>query len=91
MLHRHRHREPDDGRQPWPRATTVLENAAREPEVEDLADFLNAMGAKIDGAGTDVITIEGVDELQPARYTRHPRPHRGRHLSWSPRPSPAAT
>ncbi|HEY9052619.1 MAG TPA: UDP-N-acetylglucosamine 1-carboxyvinyltransferase, partial [Gammaproteobacteria bacterium] len=47
---------------------TILENAAREPEVVDLAHFLNAMGAKITGAGTDTITIEGVDGLQGTRY-----------------------
>lgn len=43
--------------------TTVLENAAREPEVQDLADCLIAMGARISGAGTSTITIEGVTEL----------------------------
>ncbi len=43
--------------------TTVLENAAREPEVVDLAQFLIAMGANIRGAGTDTITIEGVEKL----------------------------
>ncbi|MEE9411965.1 MAG: UDP-N-acetylglucosamine 1-carboxyvinyltransferase [Methylococcales bacterium] len=42
---------------------SVIENAAREPEVVDLANFLNALGAKITGAGTDTITIEGVDTL----------------------------
>jgi len=47
---------------------TVIENAAREPEVVDLANFLNAMGAKIDGAGTDTIRIEGVDRLSGTRY-----------------------
>lgn len=47
---------------------TVIENAAREPEVIDLANFLNAMGAKIRGAGTDTITIEGVDRLIGTRY-----------------------
>ena len=45
--------------------TTVLENAAREPEIINLADILNGMGAKINGAGTDVITIDGVDSLNP--------------------------
>lgn len=44
--------------------TTVLENAAKEPEINDLADFLIKRGARIDGAGTDEITIEGVRELQ---------------------------
>ena len=48
------------------RGTTVLENAAREPEIVNLADVLNAMGAEIRGAGTDAITIEGVDSLRPA-------------------------
>lgn len=43
--------------------TTIIENAAREPEVTDLAHFLNAMGAKITGIGTDVLTIQGVDKL----------------------------
>src|SRR5262245_1492411 len=47
---------------------TVLENAAREPEVVNLADCLNAMGAKISGAGTSTITIEGVDSLAGARH-----------------------
>jgi UDP-N-acetylglucosamine 1-carboxyvinyltransferase len=47
---------------------TVLENAAREPEVIDLADCLNAMGAHVKGAGTDVITIEGVRELHGATH-----------------------
>jgi UDP-N-acetylglucosamine 1-carboxyvinyltransferase len=46
--------------------TTVIENAAREPEVADLAKCLNAMGAKITGAGTDVIKIEGVKRLHGA-------------------------
>jgi len=48
--------------------TTVLENAAREPEVADLADCLKAMGARISGAGTDRIVIEGVAELHGARH-----------------------
>ncbi|MBS0364478.1 MAG: UDP-N-acetylglucosamine 1-carboxyvinyltransferase [Proteobacteria bacterium] len=47
---------------------TVLENAAREPEVVDLANFLIAMGAKIHGAGTDTITITGVPRLRGTRY-----------------------
>ncbi|HSO06406.1 MAG TPA: UDP-N-acetylglucosamine 1-carboxyvinyltransferase [Pelomicrobium sp.] len=50
------------------RGTTVLENAAREPEVVDLAECLNAMGARVAGAGTDVITIEGVERLHGARH-----------------------
>lgn len=48
--------------------TTVLENAAKEPEVVDLAECLNKMGAKISGAGTDVITIEGVEKLSGASH-----------------------
>ncbi len=48
--------------------TTILENAAREPEVVDLADCLNAMGAKISGAGTSTITIEGVERLRGVHY-----------------------
>ncbi|HER34776.1 MAG: UDP-N-acetylglucosamine 1-carboxyvinyltransferase [Halothiobacillaceae bacterium] len=47
---------------------TVLENAAREPEVVDLANFLNAMGADVRGAGSDVIRIHGVQRLQGVRY-----------------------
>lgn len=48
---------------------TVIENAAREPEVVDLATFLTAMGAHIDGAGTSTIRVEGVDELSPVEHT----------------------
>jgi UDP-N-acetylglucosamine 1-carboxyvinyltransferase len=48
---------------------TVIENAAREPEVEELALVLNKMGAKIQGAGTPNITIEGVDELHPIEHS----------------------
>ena len=48
---------------------TLLENAAREPEVIDLANALIAMGAKIKGAGESVIEIEGVDELTPVEYS----------------------
>lgn len=52
--------------------TTILENAAREPEIVDLANCLSAMGAKIHGAGTDTITIEGVPSLHGAEYTVMP-------------------
>ena len=48
--------------------TTVIENAAREPEVVDLANCLNAMGAHVSGAGTHTITIEGVENLRGTRY-----------------------
>jgi len=47
---------------------TVLENAAREPEIIDLAMILNKMGARIEGAGTDTIRIMGVSDLQPVSY-----------------------
>ncbi|MFD1955191.1 UDP-N-acetylglucosamine 1-carboxyvinyltransferase [Paenibacillus thailandensis] len=48
---------------------TTITNAAREPEIQDLQRFLNTTGAKIIGAGTDTITIDGVKELKPCRYT----------------------
>jgi UDP-N-acetylglucosamine 1-carboxyvinyltransferase len=47
---------------------TVIENAAREPEVVDLADCLNAMGAKVSGAGGDIVTVEGVERLGGAAH-----------------------
>jgi UDP-N-acetylglucosamine 1-carboxyvinyltransferase len=50
------------------RGESVLENAAREPEVVDLANFLNKMGAKIEGAGSDTIRIQGVERLVGADY-----------------------
>ncbi len=49
--------------------TTTIENAACEPEIEDLANLLNKMGAKINGAGTPTITIEGVEELGEAEHS----------------------
>lgn len=48
--------------------TTIIENAAEEPEIWDLANFLNSMGAKIHGAGVGKITIEGVDSLKGIEY-----------------------
>jgi UDP-N-acetylglucosamine 1-carboxyvinyltransferase len=48
---------------------TIIENAAREPETEDLIDFLNAMGAKIEGAGTSELRIHGVKKLHGCDYT----------------------
>lgn len=48
--------------------TTVLDNAAREPEVIDLCNMLNSMGAQIDGAGTSTITITGVEKLHPTEH-----------------------
>ncbi|MCO7224025.1 UDP-N-acetylglucosamine 1-carboxyvinyltransferase [Pleionea sp. CnH1-48] len=48
--------------------TTIIENAAREPEVVDLANCLNSMGAKISGAGTDTLVVEGVETLKGTHY-----------------------
>jgi UDP-N-acetylglucosamine 1-carboxyvinyltransferase len=52
--------------------TTVVDNAAREPEIVDLCAMLNAMGARIDGAGTSTITVDGVETLSPVAYTTVP-------------------
>ncbi|WP_066966470.1 UDP-N-acetylglucosamine 1-carboxyvinyltransferase [Microbulbifer sp. Q7] len=52
--------------------TSVLHNAAREPEIVDLAEFLIAMGAQIEGAGTDTIRVHGVPRLNPCSYTVMP-------------------
>jgi UDP-N-acetylglucosamine 1-carboxyvinyltransferase len=52
--------------------TTVIKNAACEPEVGDLAEYLNAMGANVKGAGTDTVKIEGVDKLNAARHSVMP-------------------
>lgn len=51
------------------RGTTIIENAAKEPHIVDLANFLNSMGADVRGAGTDVIKIHGVDTLHGTSYT----------------------
>jgi UDP-N-acetylglucosamine 1-carboxyvinyltransferase len=51
------------------RGTTVIENAAREPEIQDLASFLVQMGARIDGVGTPTIEVEGVEGFRPAEHT----------------------
>ncbi len=51
---------------------TVIENAAREPEITDLANFLSQMGAMIDGVGTSRVVIEGVEVLRPTTYTTIP-------------------
>ena len=51
------------------KGTTVIENAAREPEIADLAGMLTAMGARISGAGTHTVEIEGVESLHPADHT----------------------
>ena len=50
------------------RGETEIVNAAREPEITDLANCLNAMGAKIDGHGTDTVRVQGVDELRAAYH-----------------------
>ena len=60
---------------------TLIENAAREPEVVDLADFLNAWARSIEGAGTDTIRIQGVDAPRRRQYRGHARSHRDRDLS----------
>jgi UDP-N-acetylglucosamine 1-carboxyvinyltransferase len=52
--------------------TTVIDNAAREPEIVDICAMLGAMGARIDGAGTSTITVDGVDALAPVTYTTVP-------------------
>lgn len=54
------------------KGTTTITNAAREPEIVDLEHFLNAMGAKVKGAGGSIICIEGVDELHGTEYTIMP-------------------
>jgi len=51
------------------KGTTVIDNAAREPEIADLAAFLTAMGAEVSGGGGSTITIEGVERLHPAEHT----------------------
>jgi len=51
------------------KGTTIIENVAKEPEIVDLANFLNALGAKVRGAGTDLIRVEGVSELRGTRYS----------------------
>ena len=54
------------------KGTTVLENAAREPDLVDIGNFLNAMGAKIQGLGTPTLVIEGVSKLNPVDYVAIP-------------------
>jgi UDP-N-acetylglucosamine 1-carboxyvinyltransferase len=65
---------------------SVLANAAREPEVVDLANFLNAMGAKVSGAGTDTITIDGVERLHSATTKSCPTVSKPA-PTWSPLPT----
>lgn len=54
------------------KGVTTLENAAREPEIEDLADYLTKMGAKIEGAGSSSVTVVGVERLNPAEHSAVP-------------------
>lgn len=54
------------------KGTTVIDNAAREPEIVDLCAMLTAMGARIEGAGTSTLTVEGVEELTPVTYSTVP-------------------
>ena len=54
------------------RGDTVLENAAREPEIVDLANCINTLGGDVRGAGTDTLTIEGVEHLHGGSYTIMP-------------------
>ena len=56
--------------------TTVIENCAEEPEIEDLQNYLNLLGGKVRGAGTRVITVEGVDEIGGKEIEFTPRPDR---------------
>ncbi|MGC7870355.1 UDP-N-acetylglucosamine 1-carboxyvinyltransferase [Desulfosporosinus sp. SYSU MS00001] len=63
------------------KGTTVIRNAAREPEIVDLQNFLNKMGAKVRGAGMDVLRIDGADSLKPAEHTVIPdRIEAGTHM-----------
>ena len=70
---------------------TIIYNAAKEPHIVDLANFLNSMGARVKGAGTDVIRITG--QPKPARHHlhRYPRPDRDRHADDRCRRHPMAT
>lgn len=54
------------------KGTSTLVNCAREPEIEELAEVLSRMGARVDGAGTDVITVHGADELAPIEHAVRP-------------------
>ena len=71
--------------------TTVIDNAAREPEIVDLCAMLTAMGARIEGAGTSTITVEGVEALVAGDVHDRARPHRRRHLGDRRRHDPRAT
>ena len=62
------------------KGVTTIENAAKEPEIIDVATLLNAMGAKIKGAGTETIRIEGVSSLSWLPTFHYSRPHSSRNL-----------
>lgn len=63
------------------KGTTLIHNAAREPEIVDLQNFLNKMGAKVRGAGMDILRIDGVNQLNPAEHTVIPdRIEAGTHM-----------
>ena len=70
------------------RGTTVIDNAAREPEIADLADFLTAMGARIEGAGVEHDRDRGRRRVRARRAPRDPRPDRGRHVGGGRRGDP---
>ena len=65
--------------------TTVLENAAMEPEIVDLAECLKAMGAQIEGAGSNRIVVHGVERLHGGKHSRCRRTASKPAPSWSPR------
>ena len=67
------------------KGVTRIDNAAKESEIADLCRFLTAMGARVAGAGTANLTVEGVESLHGAEYPPHSGPHRGRPL-WSAPP-----
>ena len=69
---------------------TVLENTAAEPDVVVFGQMLQAMGAQIDGLGTDTITVQGVERMKPGRVHELPRPDRARdvHDRGGPRHAP---
>ena len=62
------------------KGTTIIENAAKEPEIVDLANFINEMGGKVVGAGTDAIRIEGVKKLSRNNAPYHSGSHRNRYI-----------
>ena len=62
------------------KGTTIIENAAKEPEIVDLANFINEMGGKVVGAGTDTIRIEGVKKLSWHNASYYTRSYRNRYI-----------